>query len=213
MGYWVRNIDGKEIKVEDNLDIDEAFYFCCDQQEFCNNCPYRESADCAYDCLRECSTSADVFKKFGYKYAEDDEPESESESNPDWPPICNYIGIPPETNFRFNNRTYRISLNGYIHNGGSIVTNIDLYGILNHPDKIIILAPLSDDDKAMVQQLYNAFGNAKIHKTAEPSGNFSIWLTLGNGTNVQISNGYFKSLEPGKNFYLADLCEQIDRDD
>lgn len=211
MRYWVRNIDGKEIKVEDNLDIDEALDFCCGQQKFCNNCPYVESADCVYDCLSECSTSADVFKKFGYKYVEDDEPESESESNPDWPPICNYIGIPPETNFRFNNKTYHISLNGYICEDKSIVTNIDLYGILNHPDKIIILAPLSEDDKAMVQQLYNAFGNVEIRKVADPNGNFSIWLILDDGTSVQISNEYFKNLLSGRDYYLADLVEQIDQ--
>lgn len=211
MGYWVRNIDGKEIKVEDNLDVDEALDFCCGQQKLCKNCPYRESVDCTYDCLSECSTSADVFKKFGYKYVEDNEPESEFESNPDWPPICNYIGIPPETNFRFNNKTYRISLNGYICDEESIVTNIDLYGILNHPDKIIILAPLSENDKAMVKQLYNAFGNVEIRKVADPNGNFSIWLTLDDGTSVQISNEYFKSLLSGRDYYLADLVEQINQ--
>lgn len=211
MGYWVKNIDGKEIKVEDNLDIDETFVFCCRRQKLCKNCSYRASADCTYDCLSECSTSVDVFKKFGYEYVENDKLESEFESNPDWPPICNYIGIPPETNFMFNSKTYRISLNGYICNEESIVTNIDLYGILNHPDKIIILAPLSEDDKAMVQQLYNAFGNVEIRKVADPNGNFSIWLTLDDGTSVQISNEYFKSLLSGRDYYLADLVEQIDQ--
>lgn len=211
MGYWVKNIDGKEIKVEDNLDIDETFDFCCGQQKLCKNCLYYQNADCAYDCLSECSTSADVFKKFGYEYVEDNMPEPESESNPDWPPICNYIGVPPETDFMFDDYIYCINMNGYVYSDGIITTTLKLYGILNHPDKIKILASLSEDDKAMVKQLYNAFGNVEIRKVADPNGNFSIWLTLDDGTSIQISNEYFKSLLPGRDYYLADLNEQIDQ--
>ena len=209
MGYWVRNIDVKEIKVEDNLDIDEALDFCCDQQELCKNCPYRESADCAYDCLSECSTSADVFKKFGYEYVEDNMAEPESKPNPDWPPICNYIGIPPETDFIFKNKIYRINLNGYICDKESIVTNIDLYGILNHPDKIKILAPLSEDDKTMVKQLYNAFGNAKIRKSVDFDNIPVVQLIANDDVTVEVNNKYFKDIQPSRDYYLADLNEQI----
>lgn len=209
MGYWVRNIDDKEIKVEDNLDIDEAFDFCCDQQKLCKNCLYSKSVDCVYDCLSECSTSAKVFKKFGYEYVEDNEPESKSKSNPDWPPICNYIGIPPETNFRINNKTYHINLNGYICDEELILTNIDLYNILNHPDKIIILTSLSEDDKAMVKQLYNAFGNAKIFKSAEVNDGSIIYLTTNDGVTVKINNNFFKDILPNRYYYLEDLYKQI----
>lgn len=212
MGYWV-----KDIKINDK-DIEnkgQVYYFCCTHQHNCDDCPYVYSQDCENDCLVDCDNWRDIFKKFGYRHVEDNEsqpqPQSKPESNPDWPPICNYIGIPPETNFMFDDYIYCINMNGYVYSDGIITTTLKLYGILNHPDKIKILAPLSEDDKTMVKQLYNAFGNVEIRKVADPNGNFSIWLTLGDGTSVQISNEYFKNLLSGRDYYLADLNKQIDQ--
>lgn len=208
MGYWVKNINGIQARVEDedDLSFDKVFDFCC-SRETCGKCIYANNLDCRNDCYLQCNTIVDVLEKFGYKYVENDEPESNF--NPDWPPICNYIGIPPETDFIFSNKIYRISLNGYICDNGIIVTNINLYGILNYPDKIKIFAPLSEDDKTMVKQLYNAFGNAKIRKSVGFDNTPVVQLIANDGVTVEVNNKYFKDILPSRDYYLADLNEQI----
>lgn len=206
MGFWVKNIGDAQaqVRVKDDSDFDKVFDFCC-SREICEKCVYVNSLDCISDCHLQCNTTVDILEKFGYKYVENDEPESEP--NPDWPPICNYIGVPPETDFMFNGKMYKITLNGYVEIKGFIELGINLYEILNHPDKIIILQPLTKEDADLIKALHD-FLKVADHQIIKNETN-EIYLKNDITKNkLALSSGYFSNLKPGT-YNLNDLYAQI----
>lgn len=190
--------------VEDNLGFDKTFNFCCNQEN-CEECIYVLSAACKDDCCQQCYTTEDIYKKFGYKYVENDVPKSEP--NPDWPPICNYIGIPPETNFMFDGKVYKITLNGYVEIKGFIELGINLYEILNHPDKIIILQPLTKEDTDLIKTLHD-FLKAADHQIIKNETNEIYLKNDITKDKLALSSQYFSNLKPGT-YDLNDLYAQI----
>ena len=204
MGFWVKNIGDAQVRVKDDSGFDKVFDFCC-SREICEKCIYANSLDCISDCHLQCNTTVDILEKFGYKYVENDEPESEP--NPDWPPICNYIGVPPETDFMFDGKVYKITLNGYVEIKGFIESGIILYGILNHPDKIIVLQPLTKEDTDLIKALHD-FLKVADHQIIKNETNEIYLKNDITKDKLALSSGYFSNLKPGT-YNLNDLYAQI----
>lgn len=206
MGFWVKNIGDAQaqVRVKDDSGFDKVFDFCC-SRGICEKCIYANSLDCISDCYLQCNTTVDILEKFGYKYVENDEPESEPD--PDWPPICNYIGVPPETNFMFDGKVYRISPNGYIEIQGFIESGTTLYGILNHPEKIIVLQPLSDNDVLFVKTLHKILKDTNYQIIKDEANEIYIESNTVNA-RFSLSNEYFRNLKPGA-YNLDDLYAQV----
>ena len=70
---------------------------------------------------------------------------------------------------------------------------------------------MSNDDKAIVKQLYNAFDNAKIFKFTEVNDDSIIYLTTNDDATVRINNNFFKDILPNRYYYLEDLYKQINQ--